>query len=287
MKIIFNPQAGHGASRRHLDRAKEALYKRSLGVEFLPTEYPGHATEMAAALAGEGLQELVAMGGDGTVSEVANGLAKTDTALGIIAVGTGNDFARSLNLPRNDPERALEVIIKGRRRKVDLGLEGGRYFISILGVGFPVMVARSANQARYIKGSAAFFVGVYRALHKMARCSVHLETEQQQQDLKCTSILIQNTPYTGGGLLIAPGASINDGLLDVVIVGDIGRLDLMVNFPRVYTGSHLSHSKFSRLRCRSIKVTSERPLAKVYDGDISGETPLTATVEAGALTVLA
>jgi diacylglycerol kinase family enzyme len=115
---------------------------------------------------------------------------------------------------------------------------------------------------------------------------VKIELDDREIVERCTSIMIQNTPYTGGGLLIAPEAKMDDGLLDVIVVGDIGRLDLMVNFPRVYWGSHLNHSCFSAYKSQKVKITSERPLRKIFDGDLKGTTPVDLTVRPNALKVV-
>jgi diacylglycerol kinase family enzyme len=137
-----------------------------------------------------------------------------------------------------------------------------------------------------MKSSAAFFLGVYRTLASMKPVEVKIELDDQEIFEKCTSIMIHNTPYTGGGLLIAPDALMDDGLLDVIVVSDIGRVNLMFNFPRVYWGRHLSHTSFSAYKTSQIKITSEKPMPKIFDGDLLGTTPVDVKVQPKALNVV-
>lgn len=286
MKVIVNPVAGHGRSPRYLRQLKSCLKSRGLSWDFLETKRPGHARELAENLVSRGYSRLVVMGGDGTISEVMNGILGSDLELGVISVGTGNDVARSLRLPVNAPEKALDIILSDRVLLMDVGCEGERYFLSLLGIGFPAIVAQEANRMKRLKGSPAFFIAVYKALHRMKASPVRIELDDKTIDVKCTSIMVQNTPYTGGGLLIAPDAKMDDGFLDVVIVDDIGKLDLMVNFPKVYKGGHFSHPSFSVYRTRSVRVESTEELPKMIDGEPAGTLPAHATVRRRALKVI-
>lgn len=285
MKIIINPTAGRGRMQARAINLEDRLLEKGIRAEFLETQRPGHAFELAKAAAESGVGQVCVAGGDGSISEVVNALVGSNVELGIIALGTGNDVARSLGLPINQPEAALDVILNGKVRAIDVGVGDGRYFISLIGVGFPALVASQANQMRRVHGPLTFFLSVYRAVLRMKAHPVRIELDDRELKLRCTSILIQNTPYTGGGLLMAPQAEMDDGLLDVVVVGDIGRLDLMLNFPRVYRGTHLNHSKFSGYRSRCVKVESESPLEVILDGDLMGTVPLSAGVLQKALKV--
>lgn len=181
------------------------------------------------------------MGGDGTIGEVANALIGTDVELAVISMGTGNDIARSLGLPLNDLSASLIMAFEGEARPVDMGRERDRAFLSVLGLGFPAVVAAEANRFTWLKGPPAFFAAVYKAVHRLRAVPLVIELDDLTLDMECAAVMIQNTPYTGGGLLMAPGARVDDGLLDVVVVDDIGKKDLMVNFPKVYSGRHLEH----------------------------------------------
>jgi len=286
VRVIVNPEAGHGEGARLLGSLERA--SRQLGVKLRVklTAHPGHATRLAAEAARREDAPLVVMGGDGTIGEVINGIAGREVILGIIAVGTGNDVARSLALPVNDPKRALEIISTGKVAEIDLGRAGCRYFASVLGVGFPVQVAAVANRIKRLKGPLVFFLAMYRALLRMKAVRIELELDGARIESDLTSIVIQNTPYTGGGLLIAPGAQLNDGLLDVITVDNIGKLDLMLNLPKLYKGKHLQHHAFSLSQCKSIKIRAKDRLPTMFDGDLFGHTPLEVTTEHRALKVI-
>ncbi len=286
MRVIVNPRAGRGRGEK-LSRELERRL-RTLGSPFsiLETRFPGHATELAAQAAREGCSHLAVLGGDGTITEVVNGLVGSEVVLGLLSVGTGNDLARSLALPYNDLASSLRVVLNGRVGSIDVGRDGDRYFVSALGVGYPADVAAETNRLQWLKGPPAFFLAVYKALNRMRVAALRIELDDRVLEVDCTSLLIQNTPFTGGGLKMAPEAKLDDGLFDVVVIDSIGRLDLMLNFPRVYRGSHLDHPNFSLYRSRRVRVTAETPLHKMCDGDVAGWLPVDAEVLPGALKVV-
>ncbi len=285
MMVIANPRAGHGRGERSIRRLRDAIRRRGYDCTVVPTEYPGHATELARRAAEAGEPRVIVMGGDGSISEVVNGLIGSDTELGIIPMGTGNDVARSLGIPRGRLEAALDLAVQGEARPIDVGRERDRHFISVLGVGFPAIVAEQANAFTRLHGSAAFFVAVYKGLHRLRPVPLKIRLDDRTLEMECVAVMIQNTAYTGGGLKMAPGARVDDGMLDVVVVADIARSGLMVHFPKVYAGRHLEHPAFSAHTARSISVECAEPLDKMFDGDLCGTTPLEAEVVAGAIRV--
>ncbi len=286
MKIIANPRAGHKRGARAIKELRLLLKAKEVKYELFETQHPGHATELAQRLIEKGERRIIIFGGDGTISEVVNATVNSEIELGIISVGTGNDLARSLNLPYNKPEKALEVILTGGPTKVDVGWEQDRCFISTLGLGFPAIIAQEANKMKYLKGSPAFFIATYKAINRLRSVPVRITLDDAILNVNCTSILIQNTRFCGGGLLMAPAARVDDGLFDVVVVNDIGKVDLMLNFPRIYSGRHLKHPKFSLYRSRSVRIDTPINLSKMFDGDIYGQTPVNAKVLRGAATII-
>ncbi|MCZ6562068.1 MAG: diacylglycerol kinase family protein [Acidobacteriota bacterium] len=286
MKIIANPRAGHKRGARAIRELRLLLEAKGIKPELFETRYPGHATELAQRLAEKGEPRIVIFGGDGTISEVVNATVNTGIELGIISVGTGNDLARSLDLPYNQPEEALEVVLTGGPIKVDVGWEQERCFISTLGLGFPAVIAQEVNKMKYLKGSPAFFIATYKAINHLRATPVKITLDDATLTVNCTSVLIQNTRFCGGGLLMAPAARMDDGLFDVVVVNDIGKVDLMLNFPKIYSGRHLEHPKFSLYRTRSVRIDTPINLSKMFDGDIYGQTPVNAKVLRGAATII-
>lgn len=285
MMIIANPRAGHGAGAGSIEKLRSLIRRRGLDCTAVPTERPGHATELARRFA-ESSPRVAVMGGDGTISEVVQALVGSAVELAVIPMGTGNDVARSLGLPRGDMEAALTIAVEGRAQPVDVGRERDRCFISVLGIGFPALVAAEANRMRFPRGSAAFFVAVYKGLHRLRAAPLEIALDEETLRLDCVAVMVQNTPYTGGGLHMAPEARVDDGLFDVVIVEKIGRLDLMVNFPKVYKGRHFEHPSFSVRRSRKVEIRSPQPLEKMFDGDLCGWTPAEAVVVPGGLNVV-
>ncbi len=286
MKIIANPRAGHKRGPRAIKELRLLLRAKEVKHELFETQHPGHATELAQRLIEKGERRIIIFGGDGTISEVVNATVNSEIELGIISVGTGNDLARSLSLPYNKPDKALEVILTGGPTKVDVGWEQDRCFISTLGLGFPAIIAHETNKMKYLKGPAAFFIATYKAISRLRSVPARITLDNTTLNVNCTSILIQNTRFCGGGLLMAPAARVDDGLFDVVVVNDIGKVDLMLNFPKIYSGRHLKHPKFSLYRSRSVRIDTPINLSKMFDGDIYGQTPVNAKVLRGAATII-
>ncbi len=286
MKIIANPRAGHKRGARAIKELRLLLKAKEVKHELFETQYPGHATELAQRLIEKGAPRIIIFGGDGTISEVVNATVNSEIELGIISVGTGNDLARSLSLPYNKPEKALEVILTGGPTKIDVGWEQDRCFISTLGLGFPAIIAQEANKMKYLKGSPAFFIATYKAISRLRSVPVRITLDDAILNVNCSSILIQNTRFCGGGLLMAPAARVDDGLFDVVVVNDIVKVDLMLIFAKIYSGRHLNHPKFSLYRSRSVRIDTPINLSKMFDGDIYGQTPVNAKVLRGAATII-
>ncbi len=286
MRVIVNPQAGRGRGQKLWKDLESRLRASGKPFSISATRCPGHATELAAQVAEEGCRRLAVLGGDGTITEVVNGLVGSQVELGILSVGTGNDLARSLALPYNDLASSLRVVLTGDAQSIDVGRDGQRYFVSALGVGYPADVAAETNRLQWLKGPPAFFLAVYKALNRMRAVPLRIEMDERTLEVDCTSLLILNTPFTGGGLKMAPDAKLDDGLFDVVVIDSIGRLDLMLNFPKVYRGSHLNHPNFSLYRSRRVSVTARSPLHKMCDGDLAGWLPVDAEIVPRALKVV-
>lgn len=286
--VILNPRSGKGTGSRTETDLRRELQKRRVEFDLCKTEGPGHASVLTRSGLERDYGVVVVVGGDGTISEAASVLIESSSVpLGIVPLGTGNDLARNLGLPIGSVKRALDVIEQGTTRVIDVGSDAGEVFVSVLGLGFPVTVAETANRVRFLRGTAAFFWGVYASLRSMHAFPVQLKIDDQSLSLEATSILIQNTALTGGGLKTAPGAQLDDGFLDVVVVEKIGRLSLMVNFPKVYRGRHLDHPRFRAYRCREVEVHCPFPVPKMGDGDSRGHSPIRAFVRPEALRVLA
>lgn len=260
------------------------LKARRATFDIVPTKAPGDATNLARAAAEEGWQVIVSLGGDGTICEVINGLIGTNSALGIISCGTGNDIARSLGISTN-VEQAVNTLFAGGRRKIDVGSEREQIFTNITGVGFACDVTNRANAMTKLKGSLAFLAATYRALSVLNPMQVRIELDDEVIETKAVNVTISNMKYAGGGMVFAPDAVVDDGLFDICVVGEIGRASFALTFPQMYKNTGVKHPALSRYRSSAVKIFTEKPVDKLFDGNIRGKTPLEARILPKAIDV--
>jgi len=227
LSIIVNPTAGNGRSMTTCAAVCQRLTKRGIAFELLQTDHPTHATELARDAAARGAETVIAIGGDGTVTETAAGLHGTQTALGIIPSGTGNDFIKTANIPANW-EDALELILTRPARPVDTGVVNNGFFINSCGTGFDVITLDFAEKAKkYVHGLLPYLYGVLRAIIAFKPVQMHIEIGNDiVLDGKYMICSVANGRFFGGGIPIAPLAAVTDGLLDVLIVDAVPRWKL-------------------------------------------------------------
>jgi diacylglycerol kinase (ATP) len=250
------------------------------------TERRGHAMELAASAPAD---VVIAVGGDGTVHEVANGILKSGSqaALGVVPVGTGSDFARALRLPR-DPLAAARALVTAERRRIDVGEVNGRCFLTISGVGFDGEVAQQVNTWPKIFGGTLMYVlGILKNLVTYSPVDVEIVLDGQPQRERLFLIALGNTAWNAGGMWLVPAARPDDGIFDIVIAGPLTKFEALMVLPKVFSGRHLGHPKVRQARAREVRITSATPLAIQADGESIGRLPATYTVRPGALTVLA
>ncbi len=283
--LLCNPSAGGGRAAKLLPRAERAL--RDLGVR-LHTEVTRdleHARALAGSAATAG-EATVTLSGDGLVGAVVGVLREVPgSVLGILPGGRGNDTARMLGIPLTI-EAACAVVAHGAERDLDVGDVKGRSFIGIASLGFDSDANRIANAAPPRLGRLVYVYGAMRALAawKPAAFTLALDGEP----LTCTgySVAACNCGRYGGGMLLAPDASLDDGLLDVVLIAEHSKRGFLRNLPRVFTGAHVQHPAVRVLRGRELHVAADRPFTVYADGDPIGETPVTIRVIPHALRVL-
>ena len=259
------------------------------------TEAPGHAIELAREAAEQGRELVAALGGDGTVNEVVNGLAASGAAgpeLAILPFGTGRDTIRTYGIPKQ-PKRALELLNGGRTRTIDLGRatfraasgEGSRWYINIGSCGLTGAVAERAERtSKRLGGTPSFLYATVATFAAWRNVPFRVQVDDAEPvELVANNVICANGREFGGGIKVCPQAEPDDGLLDVLIWGDVGKLDLAVNLPRLYRGTHLGHAKVSVLRARRVRVEPSRPLPLELDGELPGMTPATFEVVPAAL----
>lgn len=293
--LIVNPAAGPWDVRHQLPAVLGHLEKHNWQTSLRWTAWPGEATALARQAAGEGLDAVFAVGGDGTLNEIVNGLAGSDVALGVLPGGTGNVWARELGLPTRslrhlqplvDSTRAL---VSGTIRRIDLGQANGRYFLQWAGLGLDAEVNRilePRTRAQRRLGAAAYIAaGVATALH-LAGPRVRMWVDGERIYRQAILIVICNSQLYGGVARIAPGAHLDDGLLDVHVFAGTGFGAALRAALGVLTGLHVRDPRHSLFRGRTIRIEANGPLAVAVDGEPYGLTPVTCQVVPRALSVL-
>lgn len=293
--IIVNPTAGGGRALRLLPWIRERIAPRpEIGLHV--TSRPGEAEEVAAGAAAAGHDRVVAVGGDGTIQEVVNGLLGPDGArggeLGLLPVGTGNDLARSLAIP-TDPGAAWRVAVGSEVGALDVALavngEGRRrWFASAGGIGFDAQVAAAvASHRGWRSGRAGYLLTALSELRRFSNRPVRLEIDGVVIERSVLFIAIANGEYYGGGMRIAPGASADDGRLDICVVGDVSRLTALRQMPNLYRGTHVEHVAVSMHAGSTLSIDGDTATRIHLDGEPFGQLPLRVTLAHRALRVAA
>lgn len=282
--FIVNPVSGNGKGRKVWDRLEPAL--KGLGAHYRvrKTSEQGEAQKLAKELIQkEGVKKIIAVGGDGTVHEVINGIQESGQAciFGLVPAGSGNDYARGHGLSE-DPLRALQQILSDQdSRWIDLLRINERIAVNSVGVGFDAWVAKTTNESAYKRwlnkcglGGIAYVLSVIRLLFSYQPGDVTLTVDGQVIHIaNAWFIAIANIPNYGGGMLICPGALPDSGEAKVCVVHNISRLGLLLAFPKIFSGAHGDHPGVQFFTGRHIHVDADRPLFVHADGEVIGVTP--------------
>ncbi|MGO9319841.1 MAG: diacylglycerol/lipid kinase family protein [Solirubrobacteraceae bacterium] len=293
--LVVNPAAGGGRAGRLAPEAERALRAQGLTVRRVDTRDLDHARELAAEAAGRG-ETIVALSGDGMIGALADALRLLPGAvLGVIPGGRGNDLARVLGIP-DDREAAAAIIAAGHTRAVDLGIvgdaesgAGGRAFVGIASAGFDSDANRIANEAPPWLGGLVYVYGALGALvsWRPARFEIELDPPGERRAFTAFSVGAANSKMYGGGMRAAPEAMLDDGLLEVVVLENVGKLRFLTRIlPKVFKGTHVREPGVSVFRAREIALSADRPFTMYADGDPIGELPLRVRALAGAITML-
>jgi diacylglycerol kinase (ATP) len=272
--LIYNPRsgrrrgawaAGYVATRAHLDGWETVLR---------PTERPRHAAELVREAVAAGAARIGLIGGDGTVHEAVAGLEGAAVPLALLPAGTGNDLARTLGVPRK-LDAAIEVLLHGRERAIDLWRWNGVPFVNVAGVGLDAAVADAVNRRlRRLRGKLAYLAGVAITLPGVRPVRVKLAGDDWQHEGAAMLVAVANGQFYGSGMRIAPAAVPDDGLLDVVVVGDVSKGELIRQLPRVFAGTHTQHPQVRCFRTRTLHVEVVGGDAPVtLDGELAGGLP--------------
>jgi diacylglycerol kinase (ATP) len=303
VRVILNPRAGAGLAVRRLPQIEESLRRYDLSHEILLTQSGGHATELARAAIADGVDVVAAVGGDGTLNEVAqayldeSGQPLKGPDLALIPMGTGGDFKRTLGLSGAIDE-AVGRIRHGTRRPVDLGIlrfashSGGpavRAFVNVASFGIGGQVDAIVNgMPKWLGGRASFFAGTLQAMARYRNASVRVRVDGTTWfEGPVFNVAIANGRFFGGGMMIAPQADPSDGRFEVVSLGDLTRMEALGLSAKIYKGAHLAAEGVKVTTGTQVDAEPVHPWASVLldvDGEQPGKLPATATIAKGALT---
>jgi YegS/Rv2252/BmrU family lipid kinase len=283
--LIVNPSAGGGRGAKRLPAVERALGHRRVAYRKVETESMADGCRLAreAAAAGE---IPVVMSGDGMVGKIGGALAGGEVPLGIIPGGRGNDLARVLGIP-TEPAEAVAVLAGGASRRIDVGEANGERFLGIASCGFDSDANRIANQARLVKGPLVYAYAALRALALWSPAHFVVSADGSDHPFTGYSVAVANSKAYGGGMFVAPDAELDDGLLDLVLTGEVSKLRFLVNLPKVFKGRHIDNEEVSTLRAGEVEVSADRPFAVFADGEHITDLPVRIRVLPGALSVIA
>ncbi len=264
----------------------EAAFRdRGLDYRVVLTESLPHGVEQAREAA-EGGEIPVVMSGDGLIGQVGGALANGDVPMGIMPGGRGNDLARVLDIP-TDVERAVDVIAAGRQRTIDVGEVNGHRYLCIASFGFDSDANRIANEAKLVRGNLVYLYAALRALAAWKPARFTVVADGETTEFSGYSVAICNSKAYGGGMFVAPDAELDDGMVDVVLTAQTGKLHFLANLPKVFKGAHTENEEVTILRAAEVEVRADREFAIYADGDHVTDLPATARVLRQALNVIA
>lgn len=277
VKLILNPMADMGRAWKVANDLRPIINEFDGHATWSGTVYPTHAVELARQAAEEGYDMVVAMGGDGTVHEVINGLMqipeKKRPVLGVVPIGSGNDFAHAIGVPMKS-DRALAHALQGQPGVVDIGLltdEKGRqeYFDNTVGIGFDAVVTIRSHKLPIVKGFMMYLTAVIQTIllnHEPAQISFETDRETWQDEVLLTAVC--NGPREGGGFMISPDSKLDDGIMEYVTIENVSRPMMFRLLPEVMQGTHGKFKQVRMGKCLRFKMTANRPLYVHADGEV-------------------
>jgi len=272
MKHIFiiNPAAGKGKSLELIPLIEECFKDKAEELVIRVTDYPGHATEITKEYSSVGKCRIYSVGGDGTVNEIVNGIAGTESSLGVIPTGSGNDFIRSFQL-KCDIKDMLINTINGQEKSIDLAKVNDKYFINISSIGFDANVVFNADKFKKVPGvtgSMAYLISIVYTIFKKKVCNISIDIDGKSMELKLLLAAVANGKYYGGGIIPTPDAKLDDGLFDICLVTEMSRMKILSLFPKYVKGLHAQLKQVSFYKGKKIRIVSEEDLCLNIDGEI-------------------
>lgn len=289
--LILNPVAGRGAARRAESLVLRAFRAQGWAVDLTRTEAPGHAQELAALAVKRGARHVVAVGGDGTVHEVANGLLRSDgdAALGVVPIGSGNDFAKLVGVYRHDPVRAVARLVTATSRRFDAGRVLDEWFVNSVGFGFGPAVVKTRNAMTGLSGFLSYLVPIVQTFFRFQPPLFDVAAPGFRERGYMMMVEVCNGTTAGGSYRFAPDANPADGKLDVCLIRRVSLPRFLLAIPRVMRGTHVTMREVAMIKTAKLVIRSpEQPLIVHVDGELRepGVQECTVELERGRLNVL-
>jgi diacylglycerol kinase (ATP) len=289
ISLLLNRTAGGGRAIRQAHRATEILREAGASVSLVETRSAEHLAVEAEAAASDPPDALAVVGGDGTIHTAVNGLVRAPTVtrppMGVVPCGRGNDFARTIGI--TDLATACAALLGGARRRVDLGRTESGVFLGVAGAGFDSQVARRAQQGTaFLSGAAAYVYAILRTLAAFEPVNAQVTYQDGRYEGPMMFAAVGNSGLYGGGMRIAPLASIEDGLLDLCLVKAVSRATLLRMLPRVFSGGHLDHPQVFYVKTPWVQIDSNEPMEVFADGEFMQRVPVRIEVLPAALEVI-
>lgn len=284
--LAINPISGRGHARKRALVAKK--YFADLGVRAALVEgnsLVDFRQKLIYELENEPVSGVVAFGGDGFIHEIIQHIVPREISLGVIPCGTGNDFARSIDIYRLSLNQQLELIAQTKSRSIDLGRVGSTWFVAILSTGFDALVNDRANAMQWPKGRMRYNIAMIEKIVALRAHSYRIRLDGEFVDVQATLVTVANGPSYGGGMKVCPDATLTDGLFDVMVLGKVSRTELLKVFPKVYSGRHVGHPAVTFYRCREIEIIGSG--SSFADGEPISTLPVSAECVSNALKVWA
>ncbi len=284
--LVVNPVSGKRQGDQIANEAERLLVSQGHETDRIQGDDAQHAREQLSKAVETGVDTVVVVGGDGALHDVLPVLADRDLTLGLLPAGTGNDTARSLGIPVKDRAAATRILLGGHTRDIDLARVGEEYVVTVVASGFDSKVNERANDMSWPRGNMRYNIAILAELREFEPLAFTLTLDGKVIEREAMLVAVGNGPSFGGGLRICEGASMDDGLLDVVVINPVSKPKLLRVFPKLYRGTHVTMPEFERHRVREVTLSSPGIVA-YGDGERLGPLPLTATVSPSALRVLA
>ena len=287
--FIVNPIAGSGKGRRTFEWISSRLSVRSIPFTYAFSEHAGHAAELAKAAVERGESCIVAIGGDGTLREIAGALVNTDCVLGILPAGSGNDLCKTLGIPA-EPEAAMELLLSGTPRGMDACLANETLFFNVAGLGFDVEVLRRTDiykEKLKLNGMLPYVLGIVSALAHRPTMPLRYTANGETRSMESCIFSVGNGKYIGGGMKALPSANAIDGKFDVGAIRQLPFLRFVSLLPKFIKGKHVGIPEVHYFRTEELLVESRGEFTIQLDGELVEKTPVRFKILPGALKVLA